>query len=44
MTEGKTIRPDVVDALLPREPGKSAARKKKPAPKSKVAAVGARKK
>ena len=44
MTEGKTIRPDVVDALLPREPGKSAARKKKPSPKSKVAAVGARKK
>ena len=44
MTEGKTIRPDVLDALLPRGPAKSAARKKKPALKSKVAAVGARKK
>jgi two-component system response regulator AtoC len=44
MTEGKTIRPDVVDALLPRAPLKSAARKKKPAPKSKIAAAGARKK
>ena len=44
MTEGRTIRPDVVEALLPRESAKSVARKKKPAPKSKVAAVGARKK
>jgi DNA-binding NtrC family response regulator len=44
MTEGKTIRPDVVEALLPREPVKSAAGRKKPAPKQKVAAAGARKK
>jgi DNA-binding NtrC family response regulator len=44
MTEGKTIRPDVVEALLPREPAKSAAGRKKPAPKQKVAAAGARKK
>jgi DNA-binding NtrC family response regulator len=44
MTEGKTIRPDVVEALLPRESAKSAAGRKKPAPKQKVAAAGARKK
>ena len=45
MTEGRTIRPDVVTALLPRAPGTSAARKKKPLPtKPKAVAVGARKK
>ena len=43
MTEGKTIRPDVVEALLPRASAGSA-RKKKPAPRAKVAASGGRKK
>jgi DNA-binding NtrC family response regulator len=44
MTEGRTIRPDVVQALLPRESAPRAARKKKPAPKSKAVAAGAHKK
>ncbi|MEO8349129.1 MAG: sigma-54 dependent transcriptional regulator [Acidobacteriota bacterium] len=44
MTEGRTIRPDVVEKLLPQVPGRSAVRKKKPATKSKAVAVGARKK
>jgi len=43
MTEGKTIRPDVVEALLPRASAASA-RRKKAAPRSKVAASGGRKK
>ena len=44
MTEGRTIRPDVVEALLPQGSGSSATRKKKPAPRSKAVAGGARKK
>ncbi|MDQ5856757.1 MAG: sigma-54 dependent transcriptional regulator [Acidobacteriota bacterium] len=44
MTEGRTIRPDVVEALLPRAPRPSAVRRKKPATKAKVVAAGARKK
>jgi DNA-binding NtrC family response regulator len=44
MTEGRTIRPDVVESLLPRARGSSAARRKKPVPKAKVAAAGGRKK
>ena len=44
MTEGRTIRPDVVESLLPRARGSSAARRKKPVPRSKVAAAGGRKK
>jgi DNA-binding NtrC family response regulator len=43
MTEGRTIRPDVVESLLPRARGSSAARRKKPVPKAKMAAAGARK-
>jgi len=44
MTEGRTIRPDVVLSLLPRSSGSGAARKKKPVPRSKVVAAGGRKK
>ncbi len=44
MTEGRTIRPDVVEALLPRSTRSSAARRKKPVPKPKAVAAGARKK
>ncbi len=44
MTEGKTIRPDVVLSLLPRTSGSSAARKKKPVQKAKAVAAGSRKK
>ena len=44
MTEGKTIRPDVVEALLPRGSSTGALRKKKPAPKPKAVASASRKK
>jgi two-component system, NtrC family, response regulator AtoC len=44
MTEGRTIRPDVVEGLLLQARGPSAARKKKPVPRSKAVAGGARKK
>jgi hypothetical protein len=43
MTEGKTIRPEVVMALLPREARPVAASKKKAAPKQKSAAAGRKK-
>jgi DNA-binding NtrC family response regulator len=43
MTEGKTIRPDVVEALLPHASAASA-RRKKAAPRARVAASGGRKK
>ncbi len=39
MTEGKTIRPEVVEALLPAVERKAGARKKPPARKDKAAAV-----
>ena len=44
MTEGRTIRPDVVQALLPRSTGASSSRKKKPVTKSKALGTGTRKK
>ena len=43
MTEGKTIRPEVVTALLPRAARPVAASKKKAAPKQKSAAAGRKK-
>jgi DNA-binding NtrC family response regulator len=43
MTEGKTIRPEVVMALLPRATRPLAASKKKAAPKQKSAAAGRKK-
>ncbi|HZI66979.1 MAG TPA: sigma-54 dependent transcriptional regulator [Thermoanaerobaculia bacterium] len=43
MTEGRTIRPDVVEALLP-QPRASVSRKKKPLPKSRAVVAGTRKK
>ncbi|HSE64518.1 MAG TPA: sigma-54 dependent transcriptional regulator [Thermoanaerobaculia bacterium] len=43
MTEGKTIRPEVVMALLPRAARPVAASKKKAAPKQKSAAAGRKK-
>ena len=44
MTEGRTIRPDVVQGLLPRSTGSSAPKRKKPVVKSKAAGTGTRKK
>ena len=45
MTEGRTIRPDVVQGLLPRSTGSSSPKKKKkPVVKSKAAGTGTRKK
>ncbi len=43
MTEGKTIRPEVVEALLPRAESKPAAPRKKTAPRKEKAAAGRRK-
>ncbi|MEP6768070.1 MAG: sigma-54 dependent transcriptional regulator [Acidobacteriota bacterium] len=43
MTEGKTIRPEVVEALLPRAELKSAGTRKKAAPRKEKAAAGRRK-
>ncbi|MCA1580706.1 MAG: sigma-54 dependent transcriptional regulator [Acidobacteria bacterium] len=43
MTEGKTIRPEVVEALLPRAELKPAATRKKAAPRKEKAAAGRRK-
>jgi two-component system response regulator AtoC len=44
MTEGRTIRPEVVQALLPRSTASSASRKKKPVARSKAVGAGTRKK
>ncbi len=44
MTEGRTIRPEVVKGLLPRSTGSNAPRKKKPVVKSKAVGTGTRKK
>ncbi|MDQ2870101.1 MAG: sigma-54 dependent transcriptional regulator [Acidobacteriota bacterium] len=43
MTEGKTIRPEVVEGLLPRPEVKPAAPRKKAAPRKEKAAAGRRK-